>query len=658
MSEWLPITAAVDEQVLRAAKRLSTFDEERRRERLHAIRKELHAAGEATKTTAELEARVTIHVLLDLVGQGWAVLADRDSVWVRPPEPGLPSRERVRRVHLQERDAQLRDPSVREFVERMERRRLTKAGWHSIFSVMRDGRDLRDRLAASLTADSPDERDGVLAQAIQPYLQFVNGEETCPHTGLVLRDIWRYFRLTWTNAYKSLPGRSMLVLVRDAAAPNHPVIGIASLGSSVVQQELRDKWIGWHPAQFVEALQAKPNVKIARRLLLTLDALIRDIYTADLLRDGLITRAELRNPSTDVVTRLRKEAIRARAQHHRYPTTMTNLKGSADWRAAVATPLFRSKRADQLASLLSIRRALSTHPMRTLDQVRSSLAQTEVRDAIRQLVRRIKSVHVGIDMMDITVCGAVAPYNHVLGGKLVCMLLTSPEVVQRYARRYQDQASVIASSMKGAAVKRYPRLVALFTTSLYAEGSSQYNRVKIPSEAIGGQPNDVVRYEELGHSEGYGSFHFSSSTIREINVLLSRRIEGRRVNSIFGEGVNPLMRKIREALEQTGFPADPILKHGMPRLVYAVKLARNAGDVLLGLTTRPRYLIPHDHHAERTQLIATYWRKRWLSSRINTPGVLDAVAAHTLSYPVRHGARVPLPSDPEQVVKGQFAWQP
>jgi hypothetical protein len=616
----------------------------------------LHAASAAVKTTAQLEARFTIHVLLDLVGQGWMVRADRDGVWLRPPDKVLPSRDRVRRVHLQERDAQLQDASVREFVERMERRRLTKTGWHSIFSVMRDGRDLRDKLAASLTAASVDEREGVLAQAIQPYLQFITGEETCPHTGLMLRDIWRYFRLTWTNAYKSVPGRSMLVLVRDAAVPNHPVIGIAALGSSVVQQELRDKWIGWHPAQFVETLQSKPNVKTAQRLLQALDALIRDVYTADLLRDGLVTRAELRNPSTDAITRLRDESARARAQHHRYPTTVANLKGSSDWRAAVTTSLFRSKRADQLASLLSIRRALRTHPMRTIDQVRSSLTHTEVRDAIRQLVRRIKAVHVGIDMMDITVCGAVAPYNHVLGGKLVCMLLTSPEVVQRYARRYENQASVIASSMKGAAVKRYPRLVALFTTSLYAEGSSQYNRVKIPCEAVGGRPEDVVRYEELGHSEGYGSFHFSSSTIREMNVLLSRRIEGRRVNSIFGEGVNPLMRKIREALEQTGFPADPILKHGMQRLVYAVKLARNAGDVLLGLTTRPRYLIPHDRHTERTQMIAAFWRARWLSSRINTPGILDAVASHTLAYPVRHGARVPMPADPE-IVKANFNWR-
>lgn len=36
----------------------------------------------------------------------------------------------------------------------------------------------------------------------------------------------------------------MMILVRDAAAANHPVMGIAALGSAVVQQTVRDEWIG------------------------------------------------------------------------------------------------------------------------------------------------------------------------------------------------------------------------------------------------------------------------------------------------------------------------------------------------------------------------------------------------------------------------------
>ena len=48
----------------------------------------------------------------------------------------------IRAAHLIERDAQLCQPSVRRFVREMERRRLHKGEWRSIFTLMRDGREL------------------------------------------------------------------------------------------------------------------------------------------------------------------------------------------------------------------------------------------------------------------------------------------------------------------------------------------------------------------------------------------------------------------------------------------------------------------------------------------------------------------------------------
>jgi hypothetical protein len=252
-------------------------------------------------------------------------------------------------------------------------------------------------------------------------------------------------------------------------------------------------------------------------------------------------------------------------------------------------------------------------------------------------------------MMDITVCGAIAPYTHLLGGKLVCSLLFSPEIVRAYSRRYLGHESIIASSMKGAAVCRPPRLVLLGTTSLYGKGSSQYNRLHIPLAALGVEPGLALRYEELGLSIGYGSFHVGATTVRLINTLLSRRIEGRRVNSIFGEGVNPLMRKIREALDLLDLPSDAILRHGNQRVIYGVALARNFRDVLLGLAERPAYFLPLKDPARSTAAIAEFWRHRWLLRRVLREGVLEAVSAHSLAYPVAHGARVPAGAagDPE-----------
>ena len=83
-------------------------------------------------------------------------------------------------------------------------------------------------------------------------------------------------------------------------------------------------------------------------------------------------------------------------------------------------------------------------------------------------------------MMDIIVCGSIPPYNELLGGKLVSILACSPTVIRDYTHRYAQQVSEIASRMKGQRVVRDSRLVYLGTTSLYAIGSSQYNRIKVP----------------------------------------------------------------------------------------------------------------------------------------------------------------------------------
>jgi hypothetical protein len=270
------------------------------------------------------------------------------------------------------------------------------------------------------------------------------------------------------------------------------------------------------------------------------------------------------------------------------------------------------------------------------------LSSSAARTALGQLVRLVKAQHVGIDMMDITVCGAVAPYNHLLGGKLVCLLLTSHEVVEYHGRRYGDQVSVIASSMRGKAVRRPPRLVFLGTTSLYGVGSSQYNRVKVPCQELGGRAGEKLEYKELGLSKGYGSFQFSATTIDIVDTLLGRQAEGRRVNSIFGEGVNPLLRKMREALELLKLSSDRVLNHGNPRVVYGVALGRNFREVLLGFEDKPDYLLPVGDPRRSTDQLAAYWRRRWLAHRATQAEILESVKQHTLAYPVTHGARVPV----------------
>ncbi|MCL5744363.1 MAG: DUF4338 domain-containing protein, partial [Acidobacteria bacterium] len=244
-----------------------------------------------------------------------------------------------------------------------------------------------------------------------------------------------------------------------------------------------------------------------------------------------------------------------------------------------------------------------------------------------------------INMMDITVCGAIAPYNLLLGGKLVCFLLCSPEVVREYERRYEAQASLIASSMRGEVVQRSAQLVLLCTTSLYGSSLSQYSRVKIPVDRVGGKSSETVSFDPVGLSEGFGSFHFSKETLRLMATLLGQAREARKVNSIFGEGVNPLMRKIREGLTRLGLPPDVLLKHGNKRVVYGVPLARNFREVLLGLSATPRFCLPMTRGKDRSDALAEYWRERWLLKRLERPGILEEVAKHSLVSGVNYSYR-------------------
>lgn len=230
------------------------------------------------------------------------------------------------------------------------------------------------------------------------------------------------------------------------------------------------------------------------------------------------------------------------------------------------------------------------------------------------------------------------------------MLLTSPEVVAAYHDRYATARSIIASSMAGRPVVRPPHLVCLGTTSLYGAGSSQYNRVVIPCEQVGGHPNEEVRYIRLGETVGFGTGQFGTMTVQALTQVIQQSENGLRVNSIFSEGVNPRLRKVRDGLDTLGFPSDSLLVHGSSRIVYGIPLARNFREYLLDFDERPSYFLPTDDPQEVTHRIVNWWANRWLAKRIQNDEILARVAQHSLVYPIRHGARVPMTSaDPDQL---------
>lgn len=587
------------------------------------------------------------HTVIDLVSQGWTVIVDQFGPLLSAPQTHADretEKARIRRQEHLRRDAQLRQPSVRRFIQSMERSHQHNGRLVSIFDLMRDGRELADSLAA----------DPEASHVIQPYVQIVDTSSTCDLTGFKLHDIWRYFRHTWSNAYSTVPGRSMPILIRDATTEHHAVIGLAAISSPVVQIAERDTWMRWDTKQFVATVEDEPTDKVARWLAHRIETQRFEIYLDDLLRDGVLQPNDLKKPTQDVIARLRADAERHRAKHHRGGPIreVRNIETDA-WVDRAETHLFRSKRSALLAETLEIQGLLGTYlgPRPTAAGLRRALAEPKAKTQIGRLVRRARGERVGTVIADLTVCGAVAPYNSLAAGKLVGALAVSPTVLAAYRAKY-TRPSEIASAMAGRPITREARLAFVSTTSLYGTGSSQYNRLFWPASAMGGPDDARMGFHELGRSRSFGTSHFSDATVEAL-VRLSEHSGGLvRVNSLFGEGVSPRLRKVRLGLAALGWPTNELLKHGRERILYGVPLVENVRDFALGIDQEPVYLLDPEPR-DSGESVAQWWFERWARKRAAQEHVQETMRRHRLVRPVRHGARVPLPSDDEMLPAGE-----
>jgi len=191
--------------------------------------------------------------------------------------------------------------------------------------------------------------------------------------------------------------------------------------------------------------------------------------------------------------------------------------------------------------------------------------------------------------MDIHTLGALPPYSHLLGGKLVAMAAVSNEVREAYRRKYKGRVT----EMKGRILPAY--LVALTTTSAFGR-SSLYNRLRY---------NGTVIAESLGYTDGYGSFH-----LMELYPLFREFLESEGISTRGGFGTGPRIKwqTMVRALERLGFSRD-LLRHGVRREAFLFPLIKNLKDYMEGRAEEPVYF--DRPFAD----LAMYWRERWLLGR-------------------------------------------
>jgi hypothetical protein len=195
--------------------------------------------------------------------------------------------------------------------------------------------------------------------------------------------------------------------------------------------------------------------------------------------------------------------------------------------------------------------------------------------------------------MDAYVVGALPPYSYLIGGKMVAALMASEEVREAYERKYWGRQAVISGRTKHA------RLVLLTTTSALGR-SSLYNRLALP-----GGPE----FLRIGTTKGFGHFHLSGQIFDRLRAYLTAIGHPYATGHRFGMGPNWKIRVIRVALQELGIEANTILKHGIEREVYAIPLAENYRQILLGDHTNVQSIVRPGSE------IAQYCLQRWMIPR-------------------------------------------
>lgn len=614
-------------------------------------------------------------VLVDLAKARWTVAEDRFGIELQSPECSsndhlsqqeIEQGKRRVRAELQPLlDQQFSAASVRKFIAQMEQPSKSSKT-KSISFLIADGREVAERLEKARLVRNGPKRVEALHDAIKPYLQLVMSGKRDSFTNLLLGDLWRYFRYSWCIPQSPIPGRQLLYLIRDAAHPYHAVMGIASLNNCAMQNKVRDDLIGWTGEAFIARARevalspGRAADKELKSMLRYLNAQL-DIAISHIETKGLCTKRDVEHPTPHLIDSLRRrsgqfaeirrDALEVISKARDVPDLIQDYESNYSDQPPVSDEvlaledkpltdramtharrmLVAKKRAAELARLLAAKLTLFRNGEAFLDSKALSTCVTkeEMMTAIHTALLSVKSERVGTNMLELTTCGAVPPYNPILAGKLVALLMLSPRVGADYQKRYGKEASIISSQLKNERREKNSTLVYLGTTSLFSEGSSQYERLKLPAGTIAPDQQEL-RYECIGNTTGYGTVQFSPETMRAVEKVLEDEYGYQDVNSVFGEGFSPRLRKLRAGLEMLGFEADHLLIHHQQRRVFGVRLFPGASDFLMGKkTTLPDNLRRPHRYLDASQRIVDYWTARWLSMRLDYEPALQSLQSTT-----------------------------
>jgi Domain of unknown function (DUF4338) len=216
-------------------------------------------------------------------------------------------------------------------------------------------------------------------------------------------------------------------------------------------------------------------------------------------------------------------------------------------------------------------------------------------------------------VMDLFVLGAVPPYSHLLGGKLIALLATSRDVQRAFRRKYGDQRSFIRR-------KALDRRLALLTTTSALGRSSLFNRLRY---------RDHPLFVPVGYTQGSGEFHFSNGFYDELRDFAVANCNATAKHSRWGSGFRNRRELVRKALPLLGLSSE-LVYHGVQREIMLAPLASNAAEFLRGDHERLR------SYSRTVDDLFGWFRERWLLPRADRDQRYRAFEADTFRLWLGH----------------------
>ena len=579
-------------------------------------------------TTDSLKFKTFCSLLADLVDLGWSIEITRKGFEISPPKYVKSDEAKIKARNSNWRAAEndIRNLQDVTFINKLRKPPVGSKN-KSIDLLVDNGDELKKLFEEVNSLKDENKKVEALKKIIKPEIQHCFLDEICSFTGLRLMDIWRYFRLTWSMPYQTSNARTMPFLVRNGARPNKPIIGIFQLVNPFFNNTGRNSFLRWD--NYLSAAQEIKNKnltvnELADAFLQIIDKSLKETRYDDLINDQNL----IKKPTQKIISKLTDLAEQYRIEETEEEKIQFK-KIKIKTRREVETPLSKSsekmylkKRSKRLSKLLFARMIFNEYNLKK-NPKKAITIMLQIRDGQRAMNIALEYIRQGIystQAADLNVCGSIAPYNELLGGKLITLLSTSKNVMEKYDENYKKEKSIISSAVAGRNIIKPSKLLFLTVSSLYDIASSQYNRLKLYQKNYPKLKTDLI-FHEAGFTEGIGSYHISQKTSDLINDLTGK-VKKYEKKSISGKGHSHKIRKIIIGLKILNLRQEDIMMHNQRRRNYVFfhKNKKNMIKYLYGLKK-----IENFNHCSSDLSIADAWIKRWVIKRIQRKESLEKI---------------------------------